>query len=414
LAASLLGLAIAFLPGCAAVNRMHHPDPGLVFAPGEQPDKVLFEKAINENKHGRYEVGRLTLQTLINTYPDSEYLSKAKLAIADSYYSEGGTTGLTQAESEYKDFITFFPTAPEAPEAQYRIGMAHFRLMAKADRDQTEAKLADAEFKEFLLKYPDSPMIPRVKGRLRQTQEVLAQGEFYTANFYYLHRAYPAARSRFQEILDKYPNFSGGDAALYYAGQSLEQMKKGNDAVPYYSHVITDFPLSPLVPQAKQRLIAMKQPVPRPTRAMLARAQADAAHHVQRDWLSKLGGVMSSTPDTTTTLYGPVHLGSSGGAEMAKGQPGANPPAAASIVATPLNDKALEPAKSTETSTTSTDAGKGTQNTAQSADRKENNGDTAKPAENGGDKSQSVSAKPTEPAKKKSRFHALKKIVKPF
>jgi outer membrane protein assembly factor BamD len=105
---------------------MHHPDPGLIFAPGEQPDKVLFQKATNEITHGRYEVGRLTLQTLINTYPDSEYLSKAKLAIADSYYSEGGVSGLTQAESEYKDFITFFPTAPEAPEAQFRVGMAHF------------------------------------------------------------------------------------------------------------------------------------------------------------------------------------------------------------------------------------------------------------------------------------------------
>ena len=277
---------------------MHHPDPGLIFSPGEQPDKVLYQKATNEVSHSRYEVGRLTLQTLINTYPDSEYLSKAKLAIADSYYSEGGVSGLTQAEAEYKDFITFFPTAPEAPEAQYRVGMAHFRMMAKADRDQTEAEVADAEFKEFLLKYPDSTVIPRVKGRLRQMQEVLAQGDYYTANYYYVHGAYLAARSRFQEIIDKYPNFSGGDAALFYLGQSLEHLKRGREAVPYYSHVITDFPLSPLVPQAKQRLTAMKEPIPRPTRAMLARAQADASHQVQRDWLSRL-----EWPDVRLSRY---------------------------------------------------------------------------------------------------------------
>ena len=210
----------------------------------------------------------------------SEYLSKAKLSIADSYYSEGGISGLTQAEAEYKDFITFFPTAPEAPEAQFRVGMAHYRMMAKAGRDQTDAELADAEFKEFLLKYPDSPLIIKVKRRLRQTQEVLAQGEYYTANFYYLRGAYTAARSRFQEIIDKYPNFSGGDAALFYLGKSLEHLKKGREAIPYYSQVITNFPLSPLVPQAKERLTAMKAPVPRPTRAVLARAEADASHHV--------------------------------------------------------------------------------------------------------------------------------------
>jgi TolA-binding protein len=152
-------------PACWGSASPSFPAAGLVFGPGEQPDKVLYQKATHEVAHARFEVGRLTLQTLINTYPDSEYLSKAKLAIADSYYAEGGVSGFTQAEAEYKDFITFFPTAPEAPEAQFHVGMAHFRLMAKADRDQTEALLAETEFKEFLLKYPDSPLISRVKGR---------------------------------------------------------------------------------------------------------------------------------------------------------------------------------------------------------------------------------------------------------
>jgi outer membrane protein assembly factor BamD len=392
---SLLGLAVAFLPGCAAVNRLHHPDPGLVFAPGEQPDKVLFQKATNEIVHGRYDVGRLTLQTLINTYPDSEYLSKAKLSIANSYYSEGGVSGLTQAEAEYRDYITFFPTAPEAPEAQYRIGMAHYRLMAKADRDQTEAKIADAEFKEFLLKYPDSPLIPRVKRRLRQTQEVLAQGEYLTANYYYTHGAYMAARSRFLEIVDKYPDFSAGDNALYYMGQSLEHLKRGREAVPYYSHVITDFPLSPLAPQAKARLTAMKEPIPRPTRAMLARARADASHHVERDWLSMLGGMVSGAPDTSATLFGPVHIGATGsGIETAKG-PQTTAPSTATVVAAPANEKSLESGKPAEATATSTsDSGKAKDSTP--------------------DKTQPDAAKTTEPAKKKGHFHVLKKIVKPF
>lgn len=391
----LLGLALAFLPGCAAVNRLHHPDPGLIFAPGEQPDKVLFQKATSEITHGRFDVGRLTLQTLINTYPDSEYLSKAKLAIANSYYSEGGVSGLTQAEAEYKDFITFFPTAPEAPEAQFRVGMSHFRLMAKADRDQTEALLADAEFKEFLLKYPDSPLISRVKRRLRQTQEVLAQGEYYTANFYYMHGAYPAARSRFQEIIDKYPNFSGGDSTLFYLGQSLEHLRRGHEAIPYYSHVITDFPLSPLVPQAKERLTAMKAPIPQPTRAMLARAQADASHHVERDWLSRLGGMVSSAPDTSATLFGPVHLGATGSGIEAAKTPTAAPSTSAAIVATPVSEKNLEAGKPVEATTSpNKDSGKAKEDT---------------PAASNTD-----AAKSTEPAKKKGRFHILKKIVNPF
>ena len=48
-----------------------------------QPDKVLFDRAIKDIEHGNYEVARITLNTLINTYDTSEFLAKAKLAIAD-------------------------------------------------------------------------------------------------------------------------------------------------------------------------------------------------------------------------------------------------------------------------------------------------------------------------------------------
>src|ERR1700723_2960640 len=69
----------------------------------QQPDKALYDKAVKDLQKGRYELSRLTLNTLINTYDSSEYLAKAKLAIADSWYREGGISGYAQAEAEYKD-----------------------------------------------------------------------------------------------------------------------------------------------------------------------------------------------------------------------------------------------------------------------------------------------------------------------
>ena len=98
----ILVLTVPFLSGC--LFRRHGGDDAGAVNPGDQPDKILYEKAVREIEKGRYDVGRLTLQTLINTYPDSEFLSKSKLAIADSYYNEGGVSGLTQAEAEFKDW----------------------------------------------------------------------------------------------------------------------------------------------------------------------------------------------------------------------------------------------------------------------------------------------------------------------
>src|ERR1700730_6554065 len=99
----------------------------------KQQDKILCDRAMDAMKHNRFDVSRITLQTLINTYPDSEYIARAKLAVADSWYAEGGGTALAQAEIEYKDFETFFPNMPEAAEAQLKIANIHYQQMEKPD-----------------------------------------------------------------------------------------------------------------------------------------------------------------------------------------------------------------------------------------------------------------------------------------
>ena len=67
----------------------------------KQPDKVLYDRAMDAMKHGKYTVARTLLETLINTYPDSEFIARAKLSVGDSWYAEGGTAALQQAEAEY-------------------------------------------------------------------------------------------------------------------------------------------------------------------------------------------------------------------------------------------------------------------------------------------------------------------------
>src|SRR5258708_34903864 len=149
-----------------------------------EPDKVLYDRAVGDVKKGRHEVGRLNLQTLINTYPDSEYLAKAKLLIADSYYKEGGSANLTQAIAGYKDFIVFFPFLSEAPYAQLQVANTHYKQMDKPDRDRSEAKAAEEEFQTFLAKYPKDPLVPKAEQRLREVQEVLAEGDFRIGYYY--------------------------------------------------------------------------------------------------------------------------------------------------------------------------------------------------------------------------------------
>ena len=229
-----------------------------------QPDKVLYDRAADDIKHGKHEVGRLNLQTLINTYPDSEYLAKAKLLIADSYYKEGGTANMTQAISGYKDFIVFFPFLPEAAYAQLQVAMGHFKQMEKPDRDRTEAKEAESEFQTFLQKYPKDPLADKAMQHLREVQEVIAEGDYRVAYYYYTKGDKRAAAARLIGVTNRYPLYSRSDHALWMLADIFDKAEKKEVAANYYARIVKNYPLSSESPQAKARLVAMKVPVPQP------------------------------------------------------------------------------------------------------------------------------------------------------
>src|SRR3984957_19070694 len=218
---SLIALLATLLMITAACTNKKAVNP-LANVGSKQPDKVLFDKAMEAMKHNRFDVARMTLQTLINTYPDSEFIARAKLAVGDSWYAEGGTASLAQAEQEYSDFQIFFPNMPEAAEAQLKIANIHYQQMEKADRDYTHAKRAEDEYRKLILQYPENKLVPEAKQRLLEVQEVLGEREFEIGRFYYLRESYPASIARLQSLVEKYPLYSRADEALYLLGQDYE------------------------------------------------------------------------------------------------------------------------------------------------------------------------------------------------
>ena len=297
----------------------------------KQPDKVLFDRGMDAMKHNHFDVARMTMQTLIATYPDSEFIARAKLALADSWYAEGGSAGMAQAEQEYRDFITFFPNLPEAAEAQLKIANIHFSEMEKPDRDFTHAVRAEQEYRETILQFPQNEkIVEEAKKKLIEVQEVIAEREYRVGRFYYLRGSYPAAVARLQSLADRYPLYSKADEVLYMIGQSYEsevglthskqiqdrekhlteaQRKEAelqreryiNDAIERaavaYDKILTRYPVMERADDAKARLIALKQPVPRPTKAMLAQNKAEEASRREQGTMASVMSAFSRHPN---------------------------------------------------------------------------------------------------------------------
>ncbi len=267
-----------------------------------QPDKVLFDRAIGDIERGRYEVARLTLNTLINTYDTSEYMAKAKLAIADSWYREGGSHGLAQAEAEYKDFILFYPTMEEAAESQWKVCQIHYKQMEKADRDNSQAQRAEDECRQLMVQFPNSKYLPQASQMLRNTQEVLGEKEFRTGAFYHNKGSFPAAANRLAFLADQYPLYSGVDEALWDLGDSYTRMgdRFEDKAAAAYSRIVKDYPLSDHVDEAKDRLATLKRPIPPADPAAVARMKYDLDNRQKAGMVSHAMGVFKRGPDTRT------------------------------------------------------------------------------------------------------------------
>ncbi len=292
-------LGLAFLTILTLVGCGRNPYDNPIASDSQQPDKVLFDQSVNYIEKKRYDIARLQLQTLINTYPDSEYIAKAKLAIADSWYQQGTSSALAQAEAEYDDFITFFPSMEESAEAQKRICEIHYDQMVKPDRDNTHAVRADQECRQLILQWPNSIFRKETEQKLREVQEVIAEAEYRVGTYYTGKGSYRAGANRLQTLTEHYPLFSNSDDALWTLGETYESMGEEytEQMVDAYTKIVRDYPLSPYVDAAKSKLSDLNRPIPTsdPQRYELHKYNVDNRQY--KGFWAKSFGIFGSAPD---------------------------------------------------------------------------------------------------------------------
>lgn len=248
-------------------------------APGR--DRELFEIAAKEVRKGNYESGRLLFNTIITTYPDSQYLPLAKLATADSFYLEGTSSALIQASAGYQDWLTFFPTDPLADDVMLKVAESEMRQMGLADRDVSRARKAEQRLKAILQQYPSTTLRALVDQRLVEVQENLGMHNLKIAEYYIKAKYKPTqkglkgAQSRLAENVEKYPNFSLLDRNLFLLAYTYQEEEEPDEAAKYYQRVVREFPNSEFVERAKEQLTVIGAAIPEPDPNAIQRLPAE-------------------------------------------------------------------------------------------------------------------------------------------
>lgn len=216
-------------------------------------DQLIWEAGEKAFAKHQWESARQHFKRIIDGFPQSEHNAAARLALADSHFKEGGTANDILAISEYRDFLTLYPTHAKSGYAQFQIGEAYFEQKNSPDRDQTNTGKALAEYQRLLEIYPSCPHVEKARERIRECRQSLARADFLAGYFYQRTReACRAAILRYETILADYPDYDRTDEVLYRMGECLVASGRGAEALPHLSRLISEYPRSEFTAEARK------------------------------------------------------------------------------------------------------------------------------------------------------------------
>ena len=175
--ALLLALSLGLLASCV---RKKYETP--ITKNTQQPDKVLFDSAMKDIEHGRYEVARISLQTLMNTYESSEFLAKAKLPLPIVGSARAAQTVWRRPKLSTKTSTCSIPTWKSPLKRKIAFATSTISRWIRATGTLFRLCAPKTECKDLITQYPNSKFVPDATQKLRDIQESLAIHEAVVSN----------------------------------------------------------------------------------------------------------------------------------------------------------------------------------------------------------------------------------------
>ena len=174
-----------------------------------------FEKANKLIDDKEYEKARALLLEVKNRDLTKKIAPLAQLRIADSYVKEGKPE---LAAAEFRKFLEIYPDHRHASYAQYQIAMIYFNQIESPERGYGAAAKALEEFEKLKKDFPRNPYKDLIDLRIEKCRNTIADYEFLVGEFYLKRDDYKAAISRFETLLNKFPDYKNEENLLLDLG----------------------------------------------------------------------------------------------------------------------------------------------------------------------------------------------------
>lgn len=218
--------------------------------------EASFEKANTLIDDKEYEDARKLLLEVKNRDLTKKYAPLAQLRLADSYVKEGEPE---LATAEYRKFLDIYPDHLYASYAQYEIAMMYFNQIESPERGYGGAQKALEEFEKLKRDFPRNPYKDVVEIRIEKCRNTIADYEFLVGEFYLKRGSYNAAISRFERLIQQYPDYKNMENLLLSLGIAYKKTGQPEKAGLYLNRLIDTYPNSRLAPAAHKELSDLKK-----------------------------------------------------------------------------------------------------------------------------------------------------------
>jgi len=218
---------------------------------GPREDPILrlsSEEALAQGKSlfdaGKFNQAKRYLQHAFEVEPNSVAGREALLLVADAMYNAGGIDNLIKAEARYRDFQNRFPTSDRAAYVQYQIANTLGKRIEKPDRDLDSTEKALAAYEDLMRLYPTSEYSSEARDQIAVVKANLAEHEFVIGKFYLRYGLLPAAVARFETLLERFPDYSEKDKALFHLGRAYREQENVEKAEEIFDRLRSEYPNS--------------------------------------------------------------------------------------------------------------------------------------------------------------------------
>lgn len=213
---------------------------GYYFKEGER----LFEKELYEDAIASFEKVR-------DSYYSPELNILAELKIAEAYYR---SEQYVEAAAAYELFLKNHPDNEKSELVLYFLGMAYYKQVLPADRDQTAANNSIVTFRNLLKLYPETSYKSDVSSYIGYCRNQMAEHELAVGRFYVRTEKPLAAIGRLEAVLKDYPDFKNHEQLYFLLGQAYLQIDEKEKAVESFNQLYARYPDSDLIPKAQKSL----------------------------------------------------------------------------------------------------------------------------------------------------------------